>query len=405
VAGAPPDQYSTTGQRWGFPCYNWPEHKKDNFAWWRGRIAYAQRYFSAYRIDHVLGFFRLWSIKQSDDGAVLGFFNPSIAINHSDLGHLGFDGAKINWFSQPHINCDEAKNVFNNDYDYLMKHIFEMTAVGDMLLFKTTITGSSQLNNLPISNQSCTKLKNYYNNRALLQIDDNFYPTWFYKQSRAYLSLNKDERGQFDNLVMRKNRLSEELWGNEASQILGCMAQSSHMLICAEDLGVMASVVPQVLQKLNILSLRVMRWAREWDKNPATFEALNRYPAQAVATTSVHDCSTLRQWWHETEIEERELALTALNLPISLAKESYTTNLALAFIKAFNSLCTSRLVILPLQDYLALSNNYRTLNSTDERINTPGTASHLNWRYCMPVTLQTLLNDKKLSLLIATLNK
>ena len=65
-AGAPPDDFSISGQNWGFPTYNWDEMSKDGFGWWKARFRKMQDYFDAYRIDHILGFFRIWQMRKSD---------------------------------------------------------------------------------------------------------------------------------------------------------------------------------------------------------------------------------------------------------------------------------------------------------------------------------------------------
>lgn len=64
-AGAPPDMYSSEGQNWGFPTYNWPEHDLTDYAWWRKRLKVASTLYDIYRIDHVVGFFRIWMIPSS----------------------------------------------------------------------------------------------------------------------------------------------------------------------------------------------------------------------------------------------------------------------------------------------------------------------------------------------------
>ena len=64
VAGAPPDYYNPLGQRWGFPLFQWDEMRKTNFAWWKERLSVASRFFHIYRIDHVVGFFRIWAIRE-----------------------------------------------------------------------------------------------------------------------------------------------------------------------------------------------------------------------------------------------------------------------------------------------------------------------------------------------------
>jgi len=75
-AGAPPDAYSKEGQNWGFPLYRWDEMSKKNYVWWKSRMAYASNFYHIYRIDHVVGFFRIWGIPFGSKGSQ-GFFVPT----------------------------------------------------------------------------------------------------------------------------------------------------------------------------------------------------------------------------------------------------------------------------------------------------------------------------------------
>jgi 4-alpha-glucanotransferase len=84
-AGAPPDDFSVLGQNWGFPTYNWEEMNKDGFAWWKARFRKMSEYFDAYRIDHVLGFFRIWQIPMSAVHGLLGYFNPALPYSADEL--------------------------------------------------------------------------------------------------------------------------------------------------------------------------------------------------------------------------------------------------------------------------------------------------------------------------------
>jgi 4-alpha-glucanotransferase len=82
TAGAPPDAYSALGQSWGFPMYNWEDMEKKNFAWWRQRLAVASNFYHIFRIDHIVGFFRIWAIP-AEHSALEGHFipnDPQIAI-------------------------------------------------------------------------------------------------------------------------------------------------------------------------------------------------------------------------------------------------------------------------------------------------------------------------------------
>jgi len=74
-AGAPPDLYNPLGQKWGFPLFNWDAMRKENFSWWKQRLRVVERFFSIYRIDHVVGFFRIWGIPKGKK-ATEGTFIP-----------------------------------------------------------------------------------------------------------------------------------------------------------------------------------------------------------------------------------------------------------------------------------------------------------------------------------------
>ena len=90
VAGAPPDDFSVLGQNWGFPTYNWTKMAEDGFAWWKARFVKMAEYFDAYRIDHILGFFRIWEIPLDAVNALLGHFNPALPFLQEEIAAYGF---------------------------------------------------------------------------------------------------------------------------------------------------------------------------------------------------------------------------------------------------------------------------------------------------------------------------
>lgn len=74
IAGAPPDMYSKEGQKWGFPIYNWNELALQDFRWWIERLSIASSCYHLYRLDHIVGFFRIWAIpkeKTSKEGSFI----------------------------------------------------------------------------------------------------------------------------------------------------------------------------------------------------------------------------------------------------------------------------------------------------------------------------------------------
>ena len=87
--GAPPDYFSTDGQNWGFPTYNWEEMAGDDFAWWKARLRKMSQYFDAFRIDHILGFFRIWEIPTEYTSGMMGHFNPALPYSLREIQDMG----------------------------------------------------------------------------------------------------------------------------------------------------------------------------------------------------------------------------------------------------------------------------------------------------------------------------
>ena len=91
-AGAPPDPFSADGQNWGFPTYNWDEMLKDGCQWWVRRFRKMAEYFDAYRIDHVLGFFRIWEIPMPEKSGLMGQFAPALGLSREEIEGYGIYG-------------------------------------------------------------------------------------------------------------------------------------------------------------------------------------------------------------------------------------------------------------------------------------------------------------------------
>ena len=126
-AGAPPDYFSQDGQNWGFPTYNWDEMAKDDYAWWKSRLRKMSQYFDAFRIDHILGFFRIWEIPAEQKSGLMGHFNPALPYSadeiyfmrlpreglfHEDPRHPGFwqplikpDTSRLEWWQKDRFDA------------------------------------------------------------------------------------------------------------------------------------------------------------------------------------------------------------------------------------------------------------------------------------------------------------
>ena len=109
-AGAPPDFFSADGQNWGFPTYNWEAMARDGYAWWKCRLLKMSQYFDAFRIDHILGFFRIWEIPVREKSGKMGHFNPSLPYTKEEIKAMGLEGAKGLFLPDPrHRGCLEPR--------------------------------------------------------------------------------------------------------------------------------------------------------------------------------------------------------------------------------------------------------------------------------------------------------
>ncbi|GMO25990.1 MAG: hypothetical protein Ta2B_05830 [Termitinemataceae bacterium] len=398
-AGAPPDFYSPDGQNWGFPTYNWPAQQKDDFAWWKARLKAAERYFKAYRIDHILGFFRIWATKRSDISAMMGRYVPYIPIKYDDLAALGYDDARINWICASHIPTHEVwdavqKKAGGTDED--IKRVFETALVRinneELWLFKTHIKSEKEIVALGLHPAATEYLLSAWKNRIFFEYEKDLYaPVWYYKNSRSYQSFNDEEKAKLDEFLQNLQNDAEHKWEAQGKKLLTVLAGSTSMLACAEDLGAVCDCVPRVLEKLNILSLRVVRWMCDNEAEGQAFLQYADYPKNAVCTTSLHDSTTLRSWW---EGEARQDVFAAFNGAPSLPKV-YTPGTARLFLKSASK-SASLFFIVPLIDLLHLSPKWYADDPSSERINIPGTLNDFNWTWRIPAPIAVLAADPDL---------
>ena len=172
------------------------------------------------------------------------------------------------------------------------------------------------------------------------------------------------------------------------------------MIPCAEDLGVNLPCMAEVLKTVGILSLKVVRWTREWSKDGQPYVPFDKMPEMSVCTTSVHDSPTLRQWWNNEKasveaylqsVQENKITEDALP-----SKDTeFNENIA-SFCLLSSAKTGSAWFVNPLQDYLFLEQKYYKENQDEERINVPGSVNSFNWTYRIPVSVADLQKDKRL---------
>jgi len=395
-AGAPPEPLTPLGQNWQFPTYNWEALEKADYSWWIDRLRLAGRYYSAFRIDHVLGFFRIWTTSRKDNSAALGHFVPSIPITTEELYNLGFDDSRIRWLSQPHIPTQELFDAMRGDpaTEAAVRKACNkaLTRIGneELWLFNGTISGELDIEALDIHGFLKEYLLKAWRNRVLIpQEDGNYYPAWTYWDTRAFPTLSETERRNLESLIQQKRSESEQLWEDQGRKLLSTFIRATDMIPCAEDLGAIPDCVPKVLQELGILGLKIVRWTRRWGEWGEPYIPFAEYPELSVCTPAVHDTSTVRQWW-ENEAD-REQFRQFINVPY--LNDKYTPETA-ALILGHIIDSASRFCIFQIQDLLHLSARWYAENPEDERVNVPGTVNDFNWTYRLPSPLEDIEKDQ-----------
>jgi 4-alpha-glucanotransferase len=400
-AGAPPDMYSYEGQNWGFPIYNWDRLRKDGFSWWKSRLLHAERFYNAFRIDHVLGFFRIWAIPAYEHAGSLGYYLPAARITRDELEELGFGEQRITWLSRAHIYTDEIRNRLDDKADEALTCLRRI-GQEELFIFDSKIRGSSDIDALDISDTTKEALKEWKRNRTLIEVEkDTYAPAWHFAETRAYHTLSDGERSKLHDLIDKKGRESETIWENHATELLSMIRETTDMLVCAEDLGVVPQAVPRVLKNLGILSLKILFWTKEYGKPGEPFMPVSLYPFLSVATLSVHDSQVFGDWWeNDSSEEERKDLCRALGIA-PLHAQSYGRETARSLLEGLFS-TYSYLCILQVQELLLLGGEKQP-PFREQRINIPGTVDEKNWSYRMPQSIEECMRDDLLSSTIRAL--
>jgi 4-alpha-glucanotransferase len=409
AAGAPPDMYAALGQNWGFPVYDWKALESADYSFWTERLVESAKYYSCYRIDHVLGFFRIWALSSHESSGALGRFVPDVPIARSELVKLGFSPERVRWLSQPHIpgvrlvqaaGEAAAKGAIATALD----------RIGDeaLFLFKPSIKGEKDIEALPsLSPAARDCLLAAWRDRALFEYDaDYFVATWSFRFATCWPTLSDKERADLESLICLHKTQAEDLWAETGKRLLSVLANAVDMLPCAEDLGSVPACVPKGLKELGILGLRVLRWTRKWDENGQPYVPMSEYPELSVACASVHDSSSLREWWEaETDRDWTwRFAAQALGRDLGLCPDKLDGDQVEILLELI-ARSASRFAVYPIQDLLAMSEKLRPLDPRSERINVPGTVGSGNWSYRIPSSIDEILAEKKLATKVHALVK
>lgn len=396
-AGAPPDDFSVNGQNWGFPTYNWFEMLKDGCQWWNRRFQNMARYFDAYRIDHVLGFFRIWEIPVHSVHGLLGQFAPALAMSREEIESYGLH-FQDDRFTRPFITDWVLDRVFHERAGEVKEKYLDRLD-DERYQMKPEVDTQRKVEALfaDVTDEKELWLRDglYALISDVLFVRDHTNPGVFHPRISAqldfiYESLYDNDKAAFNRLYNDYfYRRNNQFWYQEAMKKLPKLVQATRMLVCAEDLGMVPDCVPWVMDELKILSLEL----QSMPKDPSVkFGHLSRNPYRSVCTISSHDMPTLRMWWDENVQRTQEYYNTMLYrqgpaphpLPGWLASDIISRHLT----------SPSMLCILSIQDWLATDEALRLPDADAERINIPANPKHY-WRYRMHLNIEDLAADKR----------
>lgn len=404
-AGAPPDDFSVLGQNWGFPTYNWDAMAEDGFKWWKDRFGKMSEYFDAYRIDHILGFFRIWQIPLDAVHGLLGYFNPALPLSADELRN------SYDFWINPDVQANPLilewmLTDFFGEYTEEAKNLFLDRIGGDRYGLKTSVNTQEKVEEY-FSHLEANEKNDRLKNALLGIIDDVLFIEDPYRKGHYHPRIAAQYTYQFRVLSDYEkwcfNRLyndffyhrHNDFWYGKAMWKLPPLLDSTSMLACGEDLGMIPDCVPAVMNQLEILSLEIQRMPKD---PQAEFGDTWHYPYFSVCTTSTHDMPGIRGWWEADHAVSQRYFNNVLHeggeAPY-FAEPWICDKIVDLQLKSPSMLC-----ILPLQDWLSTDGALRRQNPADEQINEPANPRHY-WRYRMHLSVEELLNQDSFNSMIA----
>jgi 4-alpha-glucanotransferase len=401
-AGAPPDDFTAVGQNWGFPTYNWKKMQEDGFSWWRQRFEQMNDYFDAFRIDHILGFFRIWSIPTHAIQGIMGRFVPCLPVHINEFGENGiwFDYQR---FCKPFINDEILNQLFGEELAGVVKTEFLLKndqggydlqeEYATQRQVEAYFAGKKPAEETEIVKQGLFEL---IANTLFFEEEgsqgQHFHFRIAIEQTHTFRHLIPHIQEKLKALYINYfYRRQDEFWRKEALHKLPQLKAATNMLVCGEDLGMVPHCVPDVMKELGILSLEIQRMPKDAQKE---FFHPAESPYLAVITPSTHDMSTIRGWWEENQQRTQHFFNHVLGQwgDAPFYCEAWI-NRAIVLQHLYSPAMWS---IFQLQDILGMSETLRRENPQEERINDPANPKNY-WQYRMHLTLEELLKQKEFS--------
>ncbi|KAL0222875.1 hypothetical protein P9112_002265 [Eukaryota sp. TZLM1-RC] len=413
TVGAPPDAFSSVGQNWLFPPYNFPTmlSKENPLDWWQTRMRHMSIYFHAFRIDHIIGLFRIWEISADANTAIMGRFEPSIKFSEHDIVNR-FGLWDLHRLSLPFVNDHILWELFGDSMDEVRDLFFE--TFHDRLQFKKELLESekalykhvmaqkdAKVNEGSASTASITKrfedfhakLLTLWNDRVFIAEQEGsetfYYPLFDCKKTFSFRWLPLSDQAKVAEIHYQYcyGPAQNNLWRDSAYRKLPSISQCHDMLVCGEDLGVVPQVCEEVMDELKILGLRIQRMPND---PKVKYGHPSDYSWLTVSCPSTHDMPSIRGWIEEDHDRAHEFCQEILGIhyvpPIAdlvrriLDQHVYGPSMWTIFL---------------VQDLVSVSERLRWKGPAElEQINIPANRWHY-WRYRLHLNLEDLVYDRE----------
>ncbi len=389
-AGAPPDAFTAKGQNWSFPTYNWEAMQHDNFTWWRKRFEQMSNYFDAFRIDHILGFFRIWSIPSHAVEGILGRFMPAIPVSINELFAKNISFEKYR-YTEPYVNDSILIELFGTKKEAVKKAFFNGYKLKEK--FNTQRKVEAHFKTDPgFDNKVKQGLYDLITNVIFFEVENSngqeFHFRISMQDTSSFKNLDKHSQKELAAIYIDYfYHRQDELWKKEAMKKLPGLKSNTNMLVCGEDLGMVPHCVPEVMEQLGILSLEIQRMPK---KTGIEFFHPNEAPYLSVVSPSTHDMSTIRAWWEEDKFRTKHFYTHLMGQsgePPVYCEPWINKEIVLQHLYS-----PAMWSIFQLQDLMGMNADIRREDPNEERINNPAEAEHY-WNYRMHINMEDLLKE------------
>lgn len=436
--GAPPDDFSPTGQNWAFPTYDWETMAQNGYLWWRRRLMHASQYFDAYRLDHALGFFRIWEIPGNQRYGVMGHFRPTHPLSGPEITAAGFH-LPVWLYTRPHLSARSYARLKEKAGGTHLERYFQKE--GGYFTLRPEVADGRGIEQHVQDPLERKLLMDLVTDVLFLEDPDYagcYHPRIAARHTEVYKTLPPDAQSAFDSMERDFFYVRHEgYWAEEAEKKLKAIlsyhsdttlgAAAHSMLPCAEDLGMAPACTFEVLQKLGILSLKVQTLPVAWYQNAEVGQYKNPTgdvhpvgdgalpygwsaftddgmrtgrgvfsgnPYLSVDTPSTHDMATIRQCWSLDHEGARACWTRTLSQDGDVPEDATAESCREILKCHFES--PSIWCLVSLQDLLSMDATLRNPHLQAERINDPAGPSeelpetYANWTWRMHLNIEDL---------------